>query len=126
MENQRSSLINGVVLIAWGSHEDIDSYHGWIMAYNAANLQQLDAFCTTPDGYRGGVWQASRAPVVDPNGNVYYETGNGDWDGTREFGDSVIKFNPATNRLSVLDLFHPYDTVFSIPRIPTLAQPARF
>jgi outer membrane protein assembly factor BamB len=92
MQNQRSSLalINGVVLMAWGSHEDIDRYHGWVMAYNATNLQQLAVFCSTPDGYRGGMWQGSRAPVVDLNGNVYYETGNGDWNGTREFGDNVI------------------------------------
>jgi hypothetical protein len=109
MENQRSSLalINGRVLIAWGSHEDYDHYHGWVMAYNAANLQQVGVFCTTPNGSRGGIWQSSRAPVIDVNGNVYYETGNGDWDGTHEFGDSVIKFNPATNGLSILDYFTP-------------------
>jgi PQQ-like domain len=111
MENQRSSLalVNGVVLLAWGSHEDVDHYHGWVMAYSAANLQQLGVFCSTPDGHRGGIWQSGRASVIDPNGNVYYETGNGDWDGTREFGDTVIKFNPATNGLSVLDYFTPYD-----------------
>jgi PQQ-like domain len=111
MENQRSSLalINGRVLIAWGSHEDIDHYHGWVMAYNAANLQQTAVFCVTPDGQRGGIWQGSRAPVIDGQGNVYYETGNGDWEGTREFGDSVIKFNPGTNGLSVLDYFTPSD-----------------
>jgi hypothetical protein len=111
MQNQRSSLalVNGRVLMAWGSHEDYDHYHGWVMAYNAANLQQTAVFCTTPDGYRGGIWQGSRAPVIDLNGNVYYETGNGDWEGTREFGDSVIKFNPGTNGLSVLDYFTPSD-----------------
>jgi hypothetical protein len=111
MQNQRSSLalINGRVLIAWGSHEDYDHYHGWIISYNAANLQQSAVFCTTPNGQRGGIWQGSRAPVIDLNGNVYYETGNGDWDGTHEFGDSVVKFNPATNGLSVLDYFTPYD-----------------
>jgi hypothetical protein len=112
MQNQRSSLalINGQVLMAWGSHEDYDNYHGWIMAYNAANLQQLAVFCTSPNGHRGGIWQAGRAPVIDLNGNVYYETGNGDWDTSiHDFGDSVLKFNPATSGLSVLDYFTPYD-----------------
>jgi hypothetical protein len=111
LQNQRSglALVNGMVLLAWGSHEDIDNYHGWVMAYGAADLRQSAIFCSTPDGHRGGIWQSGRAPVIDPGGNVYYETGNGDWDGTREFGDSVIKFNPATNGLSVLDYFTPDD-----------------
>jgi hypothetical protein len=111
LQNQRSglALVNGMVLLEWGSHEDIDNYHGWVMAYGAADLRQSAIFCSTPDGHRGGIWQSGRAPVIDPGGNVYYETGNGDWDGTREFGDSVIKFNPATNGLSVLDYFTPDD-----------------
>ena len=111
MHNQRSSLAltNGMILIAWGSHEDHNYYHGWVMAYSAATLQQLDVFCTTPDGNKGGIWQGSRAPVIDPSGNIYYETGNGDWNGTRDFGDTVVKFNPGGSALQVLDYFTPYD-----------------
>src|ERR1700691_2606711 len=50
--NQRPALAlaNGAVIVAWASHEDIRPYHGWVMAYDAANLKQLGAFCVTADG----------------------------------------------------------------------------
>ena len=37
MQNQRAGLAlsNGVVLVAWGSHEDITPYHGWVMGFDA-------------------------------------------------------------------------------------------
>jgi hypothetical protein len=57
-----------MVLLEWGSHEDIDNYHGWVMAYGAADLRQSAIFCSTPDGHRGGIWQSGRAPVIDPGG----------------------------------------------------------
>jgi hypothetical protein len=70
LQNQRSglALVNGMVLLEWGSHEDIDNYHGWVMAYGAADLRQSAIFCSTPDGHRGGIWQSGRAPVIDPGG----------------------------------------------------------
>jgi hypothetical protein len=38
-------------------------------------------------------------PAADSFGNVYITTGNGPWDGTNAFGDSVIKFDSKLNRL---------------------------
>lgn len=110
MHAQRSglALTNGVVLISWASHEDATPYHGWIMGYDAATLAQVDVFPVTPDVYAGGIWQGGRAPTIDAAGNAYFATGNGIWDGTRNFGDSLLKFSVSrTMGLSLIDYFTP-------------------
>jgi hypothetical protein len=103
------ALVRGAVVIAWASHEDIRPYHGWVMAYDSATLTQIAAMCVTPDGADGGVWQSGRGPAVDPEGNIFFETGNGDWDGQRNFGTSVVKLTLGTSGFSVADYFTPHD-----------------
>ena len=109
IEQQRASLAlaGGQVIIAWSSHEDINPYHGWIMAYDAKTLARSGIFCVSPDGVQAGVWQAGRAPVVDATGNVYFQTGNGDWNGARNFGQSFLKFSSSGNTLALADWFTP-------------------
>jgi hypothetical protein len=115
-ENQRSSLAltNGQVYIAWASHEDLGTWHGWIMSYNAATLAQTSIFCTTPNTTGGGVWMSGRAPAVDANGNVYYMVGNAHnsngYDGSSDFGESMLKFSPS-GIASPVDWFTPSDWV---------------
>ena len=109
MQSQRTALAltNGVVLIAWAAHEDALPYHGWIMGYDAATLAQVGVFCVSPDGYAGGIWQGGRAPTIDAAGNAYFATGNGDWNGTRNFGNSLLKFGVSRSGLALLDYFTP-------------------
>ncbi len=111
MQNQRPSLAlaNGVILISWASHEDMGAYHGWIMGYSASTLQQVGMLCMTPNGTQGGLWQSGRAPVIDSSGNAYYQTGNGDWDGQTNFGESILKLKVSTSGLTILDWFTPDD-----------------
>jgi hypothetical protein len=114
--DQRSSLAlsNGRVFIAWSGHSDQFNYHGWVMAYDAATLQQTMIWSAAPDGtgFNGaGIWMAGRAPTVDAAGNVYYTTGNGTWDGTTNFGESFVKFGP-TPDAPLLDWFTPDDVQF--------------
>lgn len=97
MGNQRPglALVNGQIFIAWASHEDsTPNYHGWVMSYDATTLAQTGISCVTPNGGegKGGIWMWGRAPAVDPAGNVYYMTGNGDYDGSTEFGDSFVGY----------------------------------
>jgi hypothetical protein len=108
MHNQRAglALVNGQVVIAWASHEDIAIWHGWVMAYNAATLQQASIFSVTPNGNSGGVWQSGRAPSIDAAQNLYLITGNGDWDGAKNFGESVLKMTTAAG-LTLTDWFTP-------------------
>jgi outer membrane protein assembly factor BamB len=109
--NQRPALalVNGSVIIAWASHEDLRPYHGWIMAYDAQSLKQIAALCMTPDSADGGIWQSGRGPAIDESGALYYEVGNGGWDGKRNFGNSVIKVRVDSTHLWVDDDYTPHD-----------------
>jgi hypothetical protein len=60
----------------------------------------------TPTGSEGGIWMGGAAPAVDENGDIYLSTGNGTFDGTRNFGESVVKLSPS---LQVVDYFTPYN-----------------
>ncbi len=108
------ALADGLVIIAWGSQEDLNPYHGWIMAYRQDDLAQAGVFCTAPDGSRGGVWQSGRAPVVDSANNVYFLVGNSE--ATTEdpnfgvdFGQSALKFATTGQQLQLVDWFTPDD-----------------
>jgi hypothetical protein len=101
------ALVNGVVLVAWAAHEDLTPSHGWIMGFDSATLKRVITYAVTPDVDGGGIWQGGRAPAIDTNGNVYFATGNGKWDGTRNFGDSLLKFSVSRSGMTLLDYFTP-------------------
>jgi hypothetical protein len=109
MQQQRAALAlsNGVVLISWAGHHDLNPYHGWVMGYDAVTLQQVGVFAVSPDVYAGGIWQGGRAPTIDAAGNAYFATGNGKWDGTRNFGDSLLKFSVSRTGIALVDFFTP-------------------
>ena len=111
MQQQRAALAlsNGVILIAWAGHADLPPYHGWIMGFDATTLRPVGIFAVTPDAYEGGVWQGGRAPTLDAAGNAYFTTGNGRWDGSRNFGDSLLKFGVSRTGMTLLDYFTPFN-----------------
>ncbi|HEV7926240.1 MAG TPA: hypothetical protein VGR14_12845 [Verrucomicrobiae bacterium] len=108
LEHQRPGLLllNGVVYLGFGSHCDNGSYHGYVLGYNATNLAQLYAFNVTPTGSMGAVWSGGMAPAADTNGNIYIMTGNGTFDGTSNYGESMVKLNGS---LAVQDYATPSD-----------------
>jgi hypothetical protein len=109
--NQRTALaLSGkFVVIAWASHEDIEPYHGWVMAYDSKTLHQAAVWCATPGGTAGGIWQSGRGPVVDAQGDIYFEVGNGDWDGVNNFGESLVKLRLGPLGFAVADYYTPAD-----------------
>ena len=114
-ENQRPALLlsNGVVYITFGSHGDIQPYHGWVLGYNATTLQQVMAFNSSPNADGAGMWMANGGPAADAAGNIYSITGNGRFDantGSRNYGTSFLKLSPTG---SVLDYFTPHNQATS-------------
>jgi len=99
-------LANNQLYIACGSHADAGSWHGWLFGYNAGDLSQPPAVVSlSPNGYGASIWQSGRGLASDAGGNVYAITGNGDYDGTTDFGESFLRFGPAG--LSVADWYTP-------------------
>ena len=113
-ENQRTGLLlsNGIIYLGFGSHGDNPIYHGWIIAYNATTLQQVMAYCSTPDGAEGGIWQSGGGLATDATGNLFFAAGNGDFTantGGRDYGDTVEKLSPSG---TVVDYFTPYNQAY--------------
>ena len=107
-ENQRTGLLllNGVVYFGFSSHGDNQPYHGWIMGYDATTLRQTLAFCTTPDQEGAGVWMSGDGIASDATGSLYYITGDGEFDGSREWGDTYARMTTAG---VITDFFTPFD-----------------
>lgn len=116
-QNQRAGLLllNGTVYIAWASHCTWPPYHGWLLGYDKATLEQKIVYCTTPDGTEGGIWMSGGGPAADEVGNIYVAVGNGtpgvgaDIANTRNRGESTIKLTPSGNTLNVASFFSPKD-----------------
>jgi hypothetical protein len=115
------ALAAGTVYAAWAAHEDASPYHGWLLAYDASNLQQTGVFNTTPNGGLGGIWEGGGAPAVDSGGDIYVSTGNGIFDAnsttmpSNDYGDSVLRIHSFIGNtlngvnLSLADWFTPYN-----------------
>ena len=87
-------LANGIVYVSFGSHADDGGWHGWVIGYKAGDLRsQAGAFNATPSGYGGSVWQSGRGLAADETGALYFITGNGDFDGTVNFSECMMKLS---------------------------------
>jgi streptogramin lyase len=95
---QRAALLfnNGSIYIGFGSAaNESQTYHGWLLQYDASNLQRIQAYNTTPNGNGGGVWMSGGGPAADDTG-VYYAIGNGSFDISGDTGESVIWLGPSS------------------------------
>lgn len=113
MQRPGLTIVNGQVIIAFGSFGDIGVYHGWLLSYTAGQgLTQTSAICVTPTGSAGAIWMTGAAPAVDAAGYVYAVTGNGTFDGTAlvdatNLGDSIVKYSVTSNGLTQADYYAP-------------------
>jgi len=114
IEHQRPALTlsNGLVFVSWASHCDIGNYHGYIMAFTKNSAAPSGVFVTTPNAYRGGIWQSGWGPAVDSANNIYAPTGNGYFDaniGGIDYGDSILRLFWGSALPRVADYFTPWD-----------------
>ncbi|MBD5655962.1 MAG: hypothetical protein IAI50_12395 [Candidatus Eremiobacteraeota bacterium] len=115
------TLSRGVVYVAFGSGADKQplTTSGWVVAFNKKTLAQMSAFSDEKGASQtmhlwygptepvrlGAIWMSGAAPAVDGGGNLYAQTGNGAFDGTLDFGQSVVKVSPDLSH--VVDYFTP-------------------
>ncbi|HXO60548.1 MAG TPA: hypothetical protein VN850_01945 [Candidatus Acidoferrales bacterium] len=109
-QNQRAglALVNGVVYVAYASHGDVNTYYGWIVGYSASSLAQVSVFNDDPVSSYGGIWMSGGAPAADSSNNLYVITGNGEFDGITQYGDSFLKLSTGSS-MGVLSFFAPSD-----------------
>jgi hypothetical protein len=131
-ELQRAAvtLLNGVVYFAYAGYADTDPFHGWILGYDASNLNLVKVFNDTPnnsvseDVHEGeaGIWMSGSGLASDGT-HLYLITGNGDFDSSvGDYGDTIMELTPdnstqPTNKngygLSIVnnttDTFTPYN-----------------
>ena len=114
IQNQRAALLlqNGLVYVAWGSHCDQGSFHGWLMGYDYKQLVQRVVWLTTPNGTDGAIWESGSGPAADST-SIYIPVANGTFDantGGSDYGQSLVKISaPNLGVLSVEDYFTPYN-----------------
>jgi hypothetical protein len=100
-------LQGGHVIIAWASHCDVVPYHGWLMSYNASSLAQEGVYNTSPNSGLSGIWMSGNGVAGDSDLNLFFSTGNGPYDGTASFGDSILKLGSPSGTFPVRDWFTP-------------------
>ncbi len=109
-ENQRAavSLINGVIYLAFASHEDHDPYHGWVLGYNPNTLTQVSVFNVTPNSGEGAIWMGGQGLVGDSSNNIYLISANSTKsteNTSDDYGESFLKLVPSGGTLTVADYF---------------------
>ena len=99
------TLANGDVYFGFSAGNEPASWQGWLFSYDTATLTQQAVLCLVNSSGNGAApWMSAGAPVVDGSGNLYFATGNGTYDGSANFGQSIVKVN---STLVVQDWFTP-------------------
>lgn len=115
-------LLNGTIYTSFASHCDHPPYSAWIMGYSESALARTTALNLTPNGPNsangafgaGAIWQSGGGPAADPQGNIFVEVANGDFETTldgngfpnqQDYGNAFVKMNLSNGNLTVADYF---------------------
>lgn len=107
---QRAGLLvsNHAVYVGYTyvSDDTLSIQHGFVQAFQADDLSvRLASWESSPNTPHGGVWQAGRGLAADRFGNLFVATADGEWNGTTDFGNSVVELHPRS--LAVESYFTP-------------------
>ena len=115
-ENQRSALLlaGGNIYVAFDSYADTQPFHGWLLAYKAADLTKsaLAVFNSTPNGSNGGIGESGAAPSSDATGSVFVVTSDGkpfDPTSGSDYPETLLKLqiNSTSSAFTIADTFTP-------------------
>jgi hypothetical protein len=124
------------VFVAFGLAQEPEAdARGWVLACSASPLAFEAAWASTARGTGGGIWHGAGGLAGDAAGNVYAITGNGDFDGVTDFGESFVKLAytapsaSQTGSLKVVDWWTPFTdaartSTVNAPPIPPGPGPA--
>jgi len=121
MRKQRSSLVetnvDGVKTVLGCSGTIFETQaglaSGYCFAFDVAS-NRVSAMLATTAGEGAGIWMAGQGAVADAQGNLYVLTGNGDFDGVSQWGESFLKlkYTPSSGgvpaSLQVVDHWTPW------------------
>jgi hypothetical protein len=120
MRKQRSALVltnvGGHKTVFWASGTVMESGNraaGWIFAFDCAT-NTIAAALAMSAGEGAGIWMGGQGLAADDQGFLYAITGNGDFDGQTQWGESFVKvqYAPAAGTraasLAVVDHWTPW------------------
>ena len=121
MRKQRSALVETIVDSAktvFGCSGTINETQsgvasGYCFAFDT-KTNTISAILALTSGEGAGVWMAGQGPAADAQGHLYVTTGNGDFDGVSQWGESFLKLAYSTNiggrpaSLRVVDHWTPW------------------
>jgi hypothetical protein len=112
----RSALLEskGKIYVALASHCDWhqELSHGWLLSYDSRDLHQVSNLLNTTrnnpgnNQFLGSIWMSGFGPAADDDGNIYFATGNGPYDGHGDLGMAVVRA-PEDLSLDAVDSFSP-------------------
>jgi hypothetical protein len=120
LRKQRSSLIltsvGGIKTVFWASGTVMETARGaagWIFGFDCAT-NSIAASLAMTQGEGAGIWMGGQGLTADDKGFLYAITGNGDFDGKTQWGESFVKIqytpplNGLTANLKVVDHWTPW------------------
>ncbi|HEY1422697.1 MAG TPA: hypothetical protein VGF20_04535, partial [Candidatus Acidoferrum sp.] len=135
MRKQRSSLVetnvSGVKTV-FGCSGTINETQagvasGYCFAFDTAN-NKMTAMLAMTSGEGAGVWMAGQGVVADAQGFLYVLTGNGDFDGVSQWGESFLKLKytlasgGVSSNLQVVDHWTPWTDFARTGQTPKTAD----
>jgi hypothetical protein len=101
---QRAALamIKGAVIICFGTiTETSKTARGWVIAVDVSKWAIAAAWCSTARGSGGGIWMSAAGPAIQNDDSIWVVTGNGDFDGQTDFGESAVQlhYTPAMGQV---------------------------
>ena len=131
-------LRSSAVLIAPGGKKTLVECGGTVLETGAGSSgfcfavdltggsPRITAMLATTHGAGAGIWMAGQGLVADAQNNLYAVTGNGDFDGRTQFGESLIRlrYTPpasatAAGKLEIVDHWTPWTDFARAGRKPS-------